>query len=251
MNFDMISLCKDKHLINSALSSIQGSVFIADNIRLYLDSYGTEYEFIQFYLQYSDEDSNITAAVMRYNNQVYAIVDNTANLDELAAFISGLEDCSVFADEVLKLYFNDYKTCYTFCREGAEPNDIPENINIEESAKCVVDLVAQDYDEESRLDFFLNTAHQMRHNLISVYGYYAENKLASVVSVSKSYDGVREITFVYTDEYFRGNGIAAKLLSAACCDVNDKYILLCEEHNVKFYEKCGFSQLSSCIEFHL
>lgn len=247
----MISLCKDKECITDALAKVNGSVFIRENIRLYLEAYGTDYEFSQLYLQYNDCDiTAVTSIVLRYNNLVYVLSDESADINELFAFVCGFADADVFADEILKSSFSDYDICYTFSKNGETVTALPD-IKIVESAKIVSDLVTKDYDEQLKLDFFLNTAHQIRHGILKVYGYYLENQLAAVVSASDVCNDLVVITFVYTDSHFRGNGLASHLLSNVCCDAAKKYILLCEEHNVKFYEKCGFNQLERCVKFKL
>ena len=252
MNFDMISLCKEKDSIYRALESINGSVYIRESIRLYLEAYGADYDFSQFYLQYAvDKCSAVTAVVVRYNNQIYALADDNADTEELSAFLCGIEEADLIADEILSSYFCNSKPCFCFCKNGEVPANMSTNIKITDSAKSIAELVTKTYNEQEKLDFFLNTSHQIRHNLIKAFGYYSEDKLASVVSATNIQNDLSVITFVFTDDHFRGNGIASQLLSAVCSDVSKKYVLLCEEHNVKFYEKCGFDCISHCIKIRL
>ena len=77
----MITLSNDKVKITKALEAVQGSVYIKETVRLYLEAYGTDYDFSQFYIQYSDaENSESTAVIYRYNTQVYALTDPSQQL---------------------------------------------------------------------------------------------------------------------------------------------------------------------------
>ena len=247
----MISLCNSEESVNLALNEVKGTSFIRENIRLYLNSYSTQYEFAQYYLQYSNETNEPVAVVLRYNNQIYVLVDERSDIGELSAFLQGFSGCDVVADNLIGDHFENIKECFVYEINGKKCADMSDNIKVVTSPKEISTLVTKDFDEKSKMDFFLNTAHQLRHNCISVFGCYAGEKLAAVVSASLAFNEYSVITFVYTDEYFRGNGYAQDLLKAVCTDDSLRYVLLCEEHNNKFYEKCGFKQISVCSSFDL
>lgn len=246
----MISLCNDKIVLLNSLDCFKDSAFIRENIRLYLLSYGTKYDFCQFFLQYCDEDNSVTSVVMRYNSQVYALLGDKC-IDESVSFISGFTDCEIIVDNSL---FNEYfkaETCYVMQKRGIKSKNDCDKIKLAESASSVAKLVTKDYEKEKADDFFLNTAHQMRHGFLSVAGFYEDDKLVSVVSFSDSSMEFSLVPFVFTDNYFRGKGIASKLLSFVCQDSEKNYVLLCQKHNVEFYKKCGFEQKELCYRFIL
>lgn len=242
----MISICNDKELIYKSLCLFQDSVYISETIRLYLDSYGTDFDFCQYYLQFSDDNKEIKSVVMRYNSQVYVLSQALDN-QEMLSFVKGFHDCVIISDNC----YPCFDTCYVMQKRGTTSSIINSEVKFIDSPKQITNLVAHGFDKEKAEDFFLNTAHQLRHNLISVSGIYKEGTLVSVVSFTENSLKYSVITFVYTDEYFRGNGLSRKILSSVCHDENKTYILLCEKHNVEFYKKCGFEQNGFCYKIRL
>lgn len=242
----MIFLSNDKIAIRNALNTIDGSAFIREIIRLYLEAYGVDYDFAQFFLQVSDSEEGVTAVVFRYNMFVYALTGKEFDFNEIMPFLGGFSGCSVIADRIFEDSFDNSKVCYIFSKYGNKKT-LPENIRLVNDAKSISSLVAKDYDEEARMDFYLNTSHQLRHSLLRVAGYFCEDKMVSTASTSDLSGKYSVITFVYTDEYFRGNGASSKVLSFLCEDESKEYLLMCEEHNIGFYEKCGFDQVSTCL----
>ena len=189
--------------------------------------------------------------ILRYNDQVFSAVSKSADLSELESFLHGYTDCTIITDNVLSAHFCNAKYGYIMCRYGAKADVQANNSVLLTNAKEIADLVAENMTTSNKEDFFLNTSHQIRHNTLKVYGVYAENKLISVASVSVSSHNISVIPFVYTHKYFRGNGYSNKVLSDICSESEIKYMLICEKHNVEFYNKCGFSQEDTCLIINL
>ncbi len=240
----MITLCNDKELLLNSLCFFDDYIFISENIRLYLNSYGTDFDFCQYYLQFSDDDNEIKSVIMRYNSQVY-ILSKDAN-DEIQSFVSGFQGCEIISN----ICFSNSETCYVMKKRGSI-SSINNQVKFIDSPKNIANLVTQGLDKDKAEDFFLNTAHQLRHKLISVAGIYKENKLVSVVSITENPSEYSVITFAYTHKYFRGNGLSREILSSVCNNEDKTYILLCEIHNVEFYKKCGFKQNGFCFKIQL
>ncbi len=247
----MIYLCQKREEVLSAINNIRSNTYILHHIRLYLDSYGAKYDFVQFFLQKDSENDLTTAVILRYNNQVFSAVSKFSDLPELASFLQGFSDCTITADNVLSEYFNNFQTGYIMCRFGAASSVNTNSLILLNNAREIADLVADNLTASNKEDFFLNTSHQIRHNTINVYGVYAKNKLVSVASASVQTNNISVITFVYTHEHFRGNGYSNRILSHICSEADIKYMLICEKHNVEFYHKCGFSQDDTCIIINL
>ena len=247
----MISLCKDKERVASLLSVIGASVYLSHTVRLYLEAYGTDYDFSEFYLQYPDEDKSVcTALIHRYNTQVCVLLSDDCDVSELYGFLCGLFGCTVIADERMLKYIPDAQICSVMCKRGSKPLKNLNNIVLMDNPHLISDLVMEKESESQRMDFFLNTAHQLRHKLISVYSICETSMPVAVVSSADlAEDEFSLITFVYTHSNYRGRGLAADLLAHTCSDTDKEYILLCEEHNVYFYKKCGFEISHYCIRF--
>ena len=243
----MICLCNDINVPLNYFFCTNHSLFIKETIKLYLRSYGVKFDFCQLFIQYS-EDKRVISVILRYNNLVFVVSDIYD--DELCTFLQGFSECEITAGTDLSARFNG-KICYVMQKPGEPYVSVCDKIKNINSAKEISSLVTKGYSCEKAEDFFLNTAHQLRHNLISVNGLYAENSLSCVVSLSNTQDEYSLITFVYTEEYFRGKGFAKEILSYSCIDPGKIYLLLCEEHNLKFYLKCGFLQAETCFIFEL
>ncbi len=247
----MISLCSDCDLIFSVLNNSGNSGYIREYIRLYLDSYGTEYDFQDLFLQKNTESAIFTAVILRYNSQIFISASDTADVQEIVSFISGFMQCTVVADKILKPFFSESDVCYEMLRSDKAPVGVFPQIKESHSLKEIADLVGESLSNDEKIDFYLNSSHQLRHNKISAYAYYINNDPVSIVIISEVLQNMHLITTVYTQEHFRGNGYAMQILKQICCDPLKIYILLCEEHNLDFYIKCGFSVADTCIRFRL
>ncbi len=245
----MITLCLNSDDIFTAISSVEGSSYLKTVMRLYLDSYKTDYTFNEFYLQYERE--TITAVIHRYNSYIHVICDDNSDFDELSAFVTGFAESTLISDV---LFFNSTQNtnkCYIMSKIGrsaSSPCDVKE---ISDSLKKVCSLVGDSMNDSEKTDFYLNINHQVRHNNLSVFAWFIEDNPVSVAGVTKTFDGLSAITFVYTDKYFRGNGYSKEVLNKVCSDVQTEYHLICEEHNLNFYIKCGFNQVGTCFEIRL
>lgn len=250
----MIALLKNKESVINALENSGGSDCIKSIIELYMNAYGTDYDFAQFYTQYDSESNKPTSVIFRYNQTVYVSAGESADFFEISVFIRGFTDCTVCCDSVVSDKCPlpvDGEICAIMCKKGEPLASPSDNVSLSLDAKRISELVTSGLSENKQTDFFLNTAHLLRHGMISVFAYEFEGKIASVVAVSCNSADIAVITFVYTDEYFRGNGYCRNVLSEVCSDPQKEYQLLCEEQNIKFYEKCGFSQIGSWVMYRL
>jgi len=245
----MISLCTNIDELADALRIVEGSGYLKTVIFTYLKAYGTEFSFNEFYLQYSE--TNVTAIIHRYNSYIHLIFDEDSDVEEISSFIDRFKDSQLICDKLFSKDYSDVTICYLMSKNGVTEQ---MNLNVKEisdSPKKVSDLVAKDMSVAQREDFYLNTAHQLRHGLLRAFAHFSDDKVVSVAGVTNKYNGVSAITFVYTDEYFRGNGYSKDILKKICSINECEYQLLCEENNIEFYKKCGFTQVSTCCEIRL
>ena len=244
----MISLCLNTEEISEAIYSVSGSDYIKSVMCLYLHSYGTDYQFSEFYLQYNNDVC--TAVISRYNTFVYVICNDNADFNEISAFLCSFSGSRILYDSY-KLNFKSLNKCYIMSKNGIESRNSSDTTEVSTLTKAVASLVCKSMNISDETDFYLNLSHQVRHGNLSVFSKKIAESVVSVAGVSKEFSGVSAVTFVYTDEYFRGNGFSREVLDIVCCNKNIKYTLVCEEHNIKFYEKCGFMQEQNCYETRL
>lgn len=246
----MIYLCSDNNKVQEVINKGIGTACIRNIINLYLLSYGIDYDFAQFYIQESYEGSTATALLFRYNQTVYLVSDSDCDTEELIAFIQGFTDVTLISDRTFPIETKG-EICAVMNKQGEKTDVQYSDVKSCNEPKAVAALVCENMPENRRTDFFLNTAYQMRHGLLSVFSYIKDSALVSVASVFKSDTKEAVIPFVYTGEYFRGNGYSKAVLDVLCSDSDVSYQLLCEEHNVIFYEKCGFSRVSTWYKYCL
>ncbi len=246
----MIYLSCDIKKLQSVLDMNFRNSCIKNIIELYLKAYGAEYEFAQFYIQELPEGNKPTAVILRYNNTVYSISNDCCDTCELSAFLCGFTDSELIADTLLSTD-SQFEVCAVMSKQGVHSDVQNSNVVTCNDPKAISNLVCENMQEDRKTEFFLNTAHQMRHNLITVLNYVNSDCAVSVASVFYSDRGEAVIPFVYTGEYFRGNGYSKAVLDVLCSNPEVYYQLICEEHNIKFYEKCGFSETSSCYKYNL
>ena len=248
----MISLCFNHTDISDGLNRINNNSCISEYIKLYIASYGLAYDFQQCYLQYTDEKkAEISAFILRYNNQIYVTSSDKADLYELSSFINGFENCTVFAEKNLTAYFSNINICYVMSKKGVNSSSFDKNIKSSDDINEISNLAVCGLSSSEREDFFLNTSYQLRHNLLKAHIYFLNGKPISTAAVAITSDSKALITFVYTDIYFRGNGYSKAVLDVICTRESIEYLLLCEEKNIKFYEKCGFEVIDRMLKIPL
>lgn len=245
----MISLCDDINMVKSAIEGLGGNRCIKGIMHLYLESYGVSYDFNQFYIQYCDHIP--TALLHRYNTQVYVIASVSCDRDELLPFLKGFAGCQVIAAGFNFSDFVGAEECCVMSKFGEKIADLSSDIRECTDAKLISELVCANENKDKRTDFFLNTAHQLRYNKLKVKCYYKQDIPVCVASSTILSPDSSVLTFVYTNEYFRGNGYMKKLLANICDNHCKEYLLLCEKHNLPFYEKCGFKLNSRVLKFSL
>ncbi len=250
----MIFLCEDSKKIQDVIARNFGLTCIRNTIELYFLSYGVSFDFAQFYIQYSEISNTDTALVCRYNQTVYCIADSNCDYTELASFLCGFSDVTLICDDSLPTLtdFEDSRKIGAVMSKKGEVQSVHNPcVGTCNEPKLICNLVSEDMSEEKKIDFFLNTAHQLRHGFLSVFAYLEASSPVSVVSLYENDGEYAVIPFVYTGKYFRGNGYSQQVLHALCSNPQVTYELLCEEHNIKFYEKCGFAHVSDWVKYSL
>jgi len=156
----MVALICDRESLINAVDSIDSTNIISKYILLYLNSYGTGYDFLQSYVQI-DLNRNVTAVILRYNTQVYVLADSKSASEELSSFLYGFSGCEIFINNDIISSASDKQRCYIMSRKGSFYNNASDNIKPTDSVKSATMLLSKDFSEERKTDFFLNTSHQL------------------------------------------------------------------------------------------
>ena len=244
----MISLCVCFSDVYNSLLELKTPEYFKHTLLMYLKSYGTEYAFSEFYLQI-DENEAVCAVMLRYNSFIYCAASDIANLDEISAWLGGVNDITVYSSAPLNL--GDSKLCFEMCKRGffAPGNEVLP-LRKATDLKKISGLINQNAEVSVKNEFYLDISHHLRHENLEIFGLFKGEEIVSFAACSKG-EGVSVIPFVYTSEYFRGKGYSKKVLSAMCSDENREYRLICSEKNLNFYEKCGFTTEKSCYKYYL
>ena len=244
----MISLCVCFSDVYNSLLELKTSEYFKHTLLMYLKSYGAEYAFSEFYLQF-DENEAVCAVMLRYNSFLYCAASDIADLDEISAWLAGIKDITVYSSVSLSL--DNSELCFEMCKRGffAPSNEVLP-LRKATDLKKISGLINQNADESVINEFYLDISHHFRHNNLEIFGLIEGEELVSFAAWSKG-EGVSVIPFVYTSEYFRGKGYSKKVLSAMCSDENREYRLICSENRMDFYGKCGFLVEKSCHKYYL
>lgn len=240
----MISLELTEKCISDALHSFKSKDFLTSTIYQYLKAYGTKYPFVEFYTQ--KQDDNVTALILRYNSTVYCYCCNSSDTEEVISFLDRFRGCDIITNidsSELKETTND--TLFEMKREGYSfiaSNGVECKCNSDISGS--LSLLREHLNTGHFEDFYLNMSLFHRRGLLDVYSVIIDNKPVSTLGLVKGQNEVNTISFLYTAQDFRGNNYAGKLLEH-CLKENNCILLLCERHNLEFYIKNRFTQVSS------
>ncbi len=244
----MISLCKDYNILHNSLLELNASDYLKHLILMYLKAYGAEYNFAEFYIE-SVSGNRATAVILRYNSFVYCAASQNADIYELSHWLNGFADTTVYSDIPLSL--KGYEALFEMSKVGARQGESEVVLlSKPEHFKEISNLINKDAEISVKNEFFLDISHLYRHDNLDIFGFFKDNKLLSFAAASKD-EKISVISFVFTEEYFRGNGFSQKVLAKLCSDSNIEYRLFCKEDNVKFYEKCGFAIAGDCCKYNL
>lgn len=245
----MIYKCFSKEQIYKGVLSLNASEYLEGTILMYLNSYDTDYNFCEFFLQ---SDSNkTTAAILRYNTFLYCSVSTHADLDELFCWLKCFESSVTYINVDSSGYIQDQNTeeCAFMHKKGVSISDIRvENITASSDIMHISRMVNKELAEDAIKEYYLDLTYRTRHNTSEIMGIYKDDELVSFLSCSCPYYGKSVIDLVYTKDNFRGNGYSSAVIKGALNNEDTDYHLICELSLQEFYEKLGFELCGKCFK---
>ncbi len=245
----MISRCSDKSRVMSGALTLEASEYLKGIILMYLNSYGTEYDFCEFYLQ-TDNIGIVTAVSLRYNTFLYCNIGDKADREELSLWLGGFESVTAFVN--FQFSPEHSEKCVLMHKCGSTVTDKNRVVNISSSADImrISRMVNEGLSEDVANEYFLDLTYLLRHGSAEIKGMFSEGEIISFLMVSRPILGKSVINLVYTREDFRGNGYSSAVIDGALSEDVD-YYLICTESLQCFYERNGFVPSDVCYKLYL
>lgn len=246
----------DKTLEKQLLDFVSTGNIFACRIACLLKSYGTGYDFADFYLQLDGNDRPAAAAVKYYSDLTICLSDG-CDLQEILEFISMTAPSSVLCPETL--FRNDPQIlsksfmrndCIIMKRRLSPKADSDnENIVSDPPLKKVWELLKSCENDglsvPSYEDFLPDMSHKLRHKTASIRAYIKEETLAGIAMTVAQSENCALIGAVSVAEKFRRQGIGSVCMQALCSNlyeqgINDIFIMREPDKNEMFYSSLGF-----------
>ncbi len=227
---------------NTRLSDLQTFIYekniYACKIACLLESYGLQYDFAEFWVQY-ENDMPVTAVSKFYGDMtVYATAQT--NFDELKEFLmitgfSGiLCEREIFPDSYSGIVMEKISANQDFKAEV--------NPNLNEVYRLLQSCKSDTFEVPYYEDFILDMSHKIRHETALCMGIREGEKLiATAMTVAQS-ETCAIIGAVATDKNYRYSGYGSQCVNALCHLLSDRkiFIMRDELENENFYKSMGF-----------
>lgn len=196
----------------------------------YLNSYGIEYNFARFYLEYIED--KVTALLSVIDDNATVVTKADADVSEIAEFLSAVCVKSVLSDVALPL--NNGTKLSAFSKNYEKAESIYNGFDFKRAYFLLLHL-----DESLHYDsWYVDLSHRLRHN-----GAVAISTDDGCVCAAKSGSQLL-ITGIAVSPDKRRGGIGKKLLDSAVSHSNADCVwaLTDEAEAKKFYLGCGFDE---------
>ena len=248
----MIYLESDEYRAKELLLGLDNSSFLGVTISHCFSVYGLGYNFQELFIQCVD--AKPAAFILRYNSTVYCYVSDSVDMEELQPFISGFTGCEIItniSDNDARMFGLEAEELFEMKRTGKGNCELCDDVTeVSTDITKALSVLKEHLHPMKYEDFLLNMSFQQRHGLLKVYSSLFDGVYTCVLGVTELYDNIKTISFLYTKRDFRGNSFAQKVLDSACKEDAD-YFLICEKHNLEFYRKCDFIQISVMSKIQL
>ena len=230
------------YIDNTRLSDLQTLIYekniYACKIACLLESYGLQYDFAEFWVQY-ENDMPVTAVSKFYGDMTVYATDKT-DFDELKEFLQITGFTSVLCEREI------FKESYSgIIMEKISVNqDVKAEINpdLNEVYRLLESCKSDTFEVPEYEDFVLDMSHKIRHETALCVGVREGEKLiATAVTVAQS-EMCAVIGAVATDKNYRHSGYGTKCVNALCNLLNGRkiFIMRDERENEDFYKSMGF-----------
>lgn len=211
-----------------------GALYV--RVRSFLDSYGDQYDFARFWVQYDGEKQKSLLFLM---DECLTVLCKNDSDDELLAFISALDVKNVLSDTPLN--FQNGSEISVF-----EMNGIVEQVSAQQfDYREVYDRLSSAFSMPPFESWYVDLCHRVRHGGAAVF--FDEYAVACAALGNSE----ALITGICVDTNFRhlgyGKRTIKRLLSIASC--NKLYAMSDSAENDRFYTSCGFVRIGKIFQY--
>lgn len=209
------------------------------------DSYGLNFDFVQFWLQY-DENGNIVSAISKSYGDVTVQTTEKSNIGELTEFLDVIGFCSLLSDKML-FENRNADTGIIMCLENPQKiynSDIEVTVNPD--LNSVYKLLDKNRSEKFNVpdyeDFILDMSHKIRHNTAVCTAVKTGGNIVSAAMTVAQSSNTALIGAVITDIDFRRCGFGALCVNSLVEILGKRkiFIMRDENENELFYKSLGF-----------
>ena len=203
-------------------------------------TYGTEYDFARFYVQYIDEEP--ACALSRVDGNITLYCGANTDYEELREFLGVIGYSSVQCDydtaEKLKLEIavSSYIVKYNENKSIKRPKNFNENPDMKKVYSLLVDA---GFDMGTYPEFAADICCRINKGTAKA-GVIGERDCC----VFRLFEGFNCVLLgaVATDEKMRGQGLASSLVTYMAQGDKTPFLLTRNDSLLTFYEKCGFAR---------
>lgn len=228
----------DVEEVNDLRKIIYVKNIYACKIACLLESYGLQYDFAEFWIQY-ENDMPVTAISKFYGDMtVYATAQT--DFDELKEFFMITGFSSVLCER--EIFPDSYSGIVM--EKISENADVKAEVNpnLSEVYRLLESCKSDNFEVPSYKDFILDMSHKIRHETALCVGVREGEKLVATAMTVAQSETCAIIGAVATDENYRYSGYGKKCVQALCHLLNGRkiFIMRDESENECFYKSMGF-----------
>ena len=224
--------------LNDLLSLVHEENIYACKIACLLESYGSKYDFAEFWVQYFNEKP-VTAISKFYGDMTICSTDKT-DFDELKEFLKVTGFSSVLCErEIFKDSYSGIIMEKVFFNEDVQAEVNPD---LNEVYRLLQSCKSDTFEVPEYEDFILDMSHKIRHDTALCVGVREGEKLVSTAMTVAQSKTCAVIGAVATDGNYRHSGYGSQCVNALCGLLNDRkiFIMRDERENENFYRSMGF-----------
>ena len=228
----------DVEEVNDLRKIIYVKNIYACKIACLLESYGLQYDFAEFWIQY-ENDMPVTAISKFYGDMTVYATDKT-DFDELKEFFMITGFSSVLCER--EIFPDSYSGIVM--EKISENADVKAEVNpnLSEVYRLLESCKSDNFEVPSYKDFILDMSHKIRHETALCVGVREGEKLVATAMTVAQSETCAIIGAVATDKNYRYSGYGSQCVKALCHFLNGRkiFIMRDESENECFYKSMGF-----------
>ena len=228
----------DVEEVNDLRKIIYVKNIYACKIACLLESYGLQYDFAEFWIQY-ENDMPVTAISKFYGDMTVYATDKT-DFDELKEFFMITGFSSVLCEK--EIFPDSYSGIVM--EKISENADVKAEVNpnLSEVYRLLESCKSDNFEVPSYKDFILDMSHKIRHETALCVGVREGEKLVATAMTVAQSETCAIIGAVATDKNYRKWGYGSQCVKALCHLLNGRkiFIMRDESENECFYKSMGF-----------